>query len=174
MERRLIATTPKAASHHQSLVVRTAGYRIASLVGHNILCKYAKYATNAFETRVAIGIASTTDPPARCATNVTMLDRMVRISSGIFSRSNCGRLDGSVNVKRRRGQKSRSSRTKGNVTSIGFAISPSTKKPSTAEYVDNRGGGRSRHTRTASTSQRKCSIHLYARPPMLPTPHAKD
>src|SRR5262249_41563915 len=138
MDNMLSANSERAATHHQSRGVNAAGYKMASRAGQNILCKYAKYATNAFAARVLTGSSSTTDPPVRCARNVTTLEIMVRISNGIFSRISCENLDASCNVKRRRGQKSTRSKTKGSVTSIGFAISPNPNKTSTAEYVDSR------------------------------------
>src|SRR5262249_2465817 len=91
----------------------------------------------AFATRVVTGTISAplTDPPARCTKKVIRLDIPARITSGIFSRINGGTRERSLAVNLLSGQKSSSTKTKGSVTSIGFAIRPNTNDPATTEYV---------------------------------------
>src|SRR5262245_26159 len=72
-----------------------------------------------------------TAPPFRCTRNVTTHEPTARAKKGSFSNSTRGRA-GEVN--RRKGKKSRSSKTNGTITSIGLLINPSAKHANAAQY----------------------------------------
>src|SRR4051794_7729791 len=108
------------------------------------LSKYKTYPTIALATRLENGSASLLEIffPAPCDMNAITLKRAAMASRGTFS-SKIRFVDSAEivcsssirhNLHRRSGQTSSSNRMQGKLTSIGFAISPSTNRLATSRY----------------------------------------
>src|SRR2546430_1971768 len=97
------------------------GYNTARFAGQTVLPMYLTYAIAAFAKRNTSGAVVMFGMASRCAKSVATIDGTMHNANGTFSNTRRFTLPASI---RWRGQKSSRRRTKGVVTSIGFAMSP--------------------------------------------------